>query len=127
MQDPKLLKKLKKTADRHKHPLRSPLNLGYAAARTKWPFFKESSMTAESAKNLSRRLEIPLVWDSVGQVRLEAGMLFSSFDAPVRANSRAVWFATFLFFNNSCPRPVNFVRFLLKDFIVAAGTKFQLH
>jgi len=41
-------------------------------------------MTAEPAKNLSRRIEIPLVWDSVGQVRLEAGMLFSAFDAPVR-------------------------------------------
>ena len=41
-------------------------------------------MTAEPDKNLSRRIEIPLVWDSVGQVRLEAGMLFSSFEESIR-------------------------------------------
>ena len=41
-------------------------------------------MTAEEDNNLSRRVEIPLVWDSVGQIRLEAGMLFSAFEAPVR-------------------------------------------
>jgi len=41
-------------------------------------------MTVEPPTNLSRRIEIPLVWDSVGKIRLETGMLFSSFDAPVR-------------------------------------------
>jgi hypothetical protein len=41
-------------------------------------------MTAEQENNLSRRIEIPLVWDSVGQIRLEAGILFSNFDESVR-------------------------------------------
>jgi len=41
-------------------------------------------MTAEQEKNLSRRIEIPLVWDSVGQIRLETGMLFSGFDPSIR-------------------------------------------
>ena len=76
-------------------------------------------MTAETAKNLSRRLEIPLVWDSVGQVRLEAGMLFSSFDAPLR--EAAIMVASELTENivkYGAPlngEPVGFVSFEIED------------
>jgi len=41
-------------------------------------------MTGLQENTLDRRIEIPLVWDSVGQVRLEAGMIFSNFAPAVR-------------------------------------------
>ncbi len=41
-------------------------------------------MTGLQENTLARRIEIPLVWDSVGQVRLEAGMIFSDFAPAVR-------------------------------------------
>jgi hypothetical protein len=41
-------------------------------------------MTGTQENTLARRIEIPLVWDSVGQVRLEAGILFSNFEPAVR-------------------------------------------
>jgi hypothetical protein len=41
-------------------------------------------MTGQQENTLARRIEIPLVWDSVGQIRLEAGMLFSNFEPALR-------------------------------------------